>query len=457
MENNSDLLLQVGDAIKDLKTFSEISVLNICLLSGCGIIKDSDDNTVEKIFKHSDGSLHQLFDNTVVLQCIYKKAKPVFLVPTEDNINYGIYMWDYSSFNKSIKVETQCYAILSMLKLAEKYVEIYPHLSQLLIYCSSELYEFLSSFMRDENGLFVDVKNKTKSYDDKINLKINKNNIKLANQLLVFNALLYLTKLYNSEIYKKYSKELNIERYRSEISNIYAFLSNSLDQIISLPSRQLAQYINILSDCIELDEDNERIEDYKETIALLCDELINRIKANGEVEKGENNFIPVSFYTNIRCANALINGYKSSQIVKFLDFSKKIFEYVLSYYKEDLSLFIKDYDDKISISIRDIAETLKHLEQMYIINKTEKYLDMILNFYNKAVKTSNIMQNDIIVTRDFEKLFENMNVTTKPPVLLRSVRFNNKNILQVKPSKYVNNQYALYSSYIFLNLFEALD
>jgi len=50
-----------------------------------------------------------------------------------------------------------------------------------------------------------------------------------------------------------------------------------------------------------------------------------------------------------------------------------------------------------------------------------------------------------------------MNVATKPPVLLRSVKFNNKNILQVKPSKYINNQYTLYSSYLFLNLSEPIE
>ncbi|WDC84491.1 hypothetical protein PL321_01580 [Caloramator sp. mosi_1] len=209
------------------------------------------------------------------------------MTPTDEYVNLGIYMWDISSFNKVVKVEAQCYSILSMLKLAEIYRESHPNLSKLLIYYSSLFYDFLISFMRDEAGLFIDIKNKTKNSDDKISIKPNKSKVKLSDQLLVYYSLLYLNKMYNDEIYKRYAKELNIERYKAEINSIFNFISESIETALSLSSRELSQFITILYGCYKIDTELERIEMYNEFIALFSDEIINRIKANGEVEKGK--------------------------------------------------------------------------------------------------------------------------------------------------------------------------
>lgn len=457
MEDNINLIQQISGIYNELKKFSEITVLNTCILSGCGILIREDDKTIEKIYRHSDNKLHELFDNAIPIQCIYKKAKPIFLTPTDEYVNFGIYMWDVSSFNKIVKVEAQCYAILSMLKLAEKYKESQPYLSQLLIYYSSLFYEFLVSFMRDETGLFIDVKNKTKNSDEKISIKPNKSNYKLSDQLLVYLSLLYLNKMYNDEIYKKYAKDLDIERYSAELNSILNFISDSIETALSLPSRQLSQFIDILYECSKLDTNSEHAEMYKEYIALLSDEIINRIKASGEVEKGENNFEPVTFYTNIRCTNALIEGYFITKIDKFLDSANKIIKYISSYYNENLSLYIRDYDNKISISIRDIAEIFKLFNYQYLINKDSEPLNRLTKIYYNVVKISGIMQNDVLITEEIENLFENMKVSTKPPVFLKSFRINSKNTTQIKASKYVNNLYSLYSSYIFLNLIEPSD
>lgn len=457
MEENNNLLQQISNIYIELKKFSEINVLNTIILSGSGILIKEDDKTIEKIYRHSDGKLHELFDNAIPIQCIYKKAKPIFMTPTDEYVNFGIYMWDISSFNKVIKVEAQCYAILSMLKLAEKYKESRPYLSQLFIYYSSLFYEFLVSFMRDEAGLFIDVKNKTKSSDEKISIKPNKSNYKLSDQILVYLSLLYLNKMYNDEIYKKYAKDLNIERYPAELNSILNFISDSIEAILSLPSRQLSQFINTLYECSKLDKESENTEMYREFIALLSDEIINRIKASGEVEKGENNFEPVSFYTNLRCANALFEGYLVTGIDKFLDASNKIIKYISSYYNNDLSLYIHEYDNKISISIRDIAEMIKLFNYQYIINKNFEALNRLNKTYYNVIKPSGIMQNDVLITDEIEDIFDNMKVSTKPPVFLKSFRINSKNSIQIKASKYVNTQYSLYSSYIFLNLEKPAD
>jgi hypothetical protein len=103
MEENNNLLQQMNIIYNELKKFSEINVLNTIILSGCGILIKEDDKTIEKIYRHADGKLHELFDNAIPIQCIYKNAKPIFMTPTDEYINFGIYMWDISSFNKVIK------------------------------------------------------------------------------------------------------------------------------------------------------------------------------------------------------------------------------------------------------------------------------------------------------------------------------------------------------------------
>ncbi|MCX7950627.1 MAG: hypothetical protein N2594_01585 [Clostridiales bacterium] len=451
MEDNVVTLNQVQDIINNLKLFSDLTVLNTCLLSGCGSITNRNKEILEKIYNHSEDKIDDIFDNIVPIRCVYKKAKPVFAPPQDDYLNYGIYMWDINSFNKIITVEGQCYAILSMLSLANNLKETRPYLSNTLVNVATQFYDFLCSHMRNEEGLFIDVKDKSKSYEDKPDIKPNKTNIKIQNQLLVFTSLLYLKQIYNNVFNQRYANENETERFNFELSSIYEYITSIKDELIFLSSRGIAQCINLLYSCTEIDDDESRKLFYKECITLLCDELTNRIKATGEVEKGENNFSPVSFYTNIRCSNALMEGYLATGIDKFLDFSTKIYKYVLAYYNPNYSLFIQNYENKVSMSIRDIAETVKLLLLRYKIFSDEASLNTLVDFYNSAVNNSGIVQNINLATKDLESYFQNLNINDKPPIFLKSIRINFKKENTIKASKYFNTTYALYGAYVFLN------
>lgn len=306
--------------------------------------------------------------------------------------------------------------------------------------------------MKNQEGLFIEVKDKTKYTEEKIEIKPSKSKVKLHNQVFIYQSILYIIKLYNNPVYKKYAKEINIERYKVEADNIFEFIYNSTDDFISISSKNLSYVISSLHNCMCVDEDIYKHNKYKEIITLLCDELTNRIKATGEVEKGENNFTPVSFYTNVRCSNALLEGYLSTGLDKFLECANRIYKYISLYYNPSLSLFIKNYEDKVSISIRDIADILKLLYLQYKIYSDNKIIERFLDLYSVAIKNSGIVQNQTLATNDWNDYFQNLNINNKPPVFLKGIRINIKNNNLIKPSKYFNSFYALYSSYLFLNM-----
>lgn len=452
MEDTVVNLNQVQDIINNLKLFSNLTVINTCLFSGCGSITKGNKDTLEKIYNHSEDKIDEVYDNIVPIMCVYKKAKPIFATPQDEYLNYGIYMWDINSFNKIITVEGQCYTILSMLSLANTLKETRPYLTNTLIIVATQFYDFLCTYMRNEEGLFIDVKDKSKVYEEKPDIKPNKSKTKVQNQLLVFTSLLHLKQMYVNVFNEKYRDENIIERYDVELTSIYDFITSIKYDLVSLSSRCIAQCINLLYSCYEIDEDDDRKLFYKECITLLCDELINRIKATGEVEKGENNFSPVSFYTNIRCSNALIEGYLATGIDKFLDFSTKIYKYISAYYNPNYSLFIQNYENKVSISIRDISETVKLLLSRYKIFNDEICLNTIIEFYNSAVNNSGIVQNISLATDNLESYFQNLNLNDRPPIFLKSIRINFKKENTVKASKHFNSTYALYGAYVFLNI-----
>lgn len=118
MQEDNELLISINHCLDQLKLYSKSTIINSCLLSGCGFIRETEDNIFEKIYNHNQYKIDEIFDNLTPISCIYKKAKPVFATPPEDFVNPGIYMWDFSGFNKTILPESQAFAIISMLTLS---------------------------------------------------------------------------------------------------------------------------------------------------------------------------------------------------------------------------------------------------------------------------------------------------------------------------------------------------
>jgi hypothetical protein len=104
------------------------------------------------------------------------------------------------------------------------------------------------------------------------------------------------------------------------------------------------------------------------------------------------------------------------------------------------------------------SEIIKGLFIYYSLNKKDRILKMILDFYTSSIEKSKIVPS--IEERHFK--FKNKEVLmaeelpllsecNKVPVFLKNFRFVFKKTQVYTTSKYFNSNYALYSSYLFLN------
>jgi hypothetical protein len=133
-----------------------MSITNVewsCLFSGAGIVHSSG----EKLHREDkDSSV-----NVSYLKCLYKKSKPVFLKPPDRSNMDETIVWDDKSFSRVITPDSQAMAILAMCSCAELLYPNDPCLASSLVKNAGYCRDFSSSFMRNSDGLFISVEDKT--------------------------------------------------------------------------------------------------------------------------------------------------------------------------------------------------------------------------------------------------------------------------------------------------------
>lgn len=442
---------------------SNFSLSNIewgCLYSGAGIIHILNDKDINKLFgKHNPEGKKLFMDNLVMTKCLYKKAKPSFTKPPEEILNPGKYMWDFTSFNKEIPPSSQALGMLSLCKAAEFYMIENPTLGAVMLKSAQIYYDFTTTYLRNEEGLFISSENKTKFINDELIIKQSKSSPKIVDQVLMHEAILALysvTSRGNIEAYRSHKSET----YLREADSIFKFLFTNYNQLLEESSRDISQIISSLARCCHIQKDTESRINYNHLIALLCAELESRIKITGEVEKNHDNLDPASLITHFRSASALLEGYKETGIEKFRDISLRIFRFLEELYDYSINLFVMGDYKKIGYSSRDIAEVLKALLMYYSIEKNTRILQMIIDFYEASIEKSGLVQSipaGKLSLEGFENIADSIaeqtEESTKAPVFLKSFRINNKKSSICTVSGYFSSNYSLYLSYIALYYF----
>jgi hypothetical protein len=442
---------------------SSLSLNNIewgCLYSGAGIIHILNDKDINKLFnKLSSNEKKRLTDNIVLLKCLYKKAKPCFVKPPEEIINPGKYMWDFSSFSKEILPAAQALSILCLCRAAEIHRDTNPDLGTIMLK-SGEIYcDFATTYLRNDEGLFVSAEDKTKFINEELNIKLSKSVPKLLDQVLMHEALLMLHSLTSKDNIDCY-KSSKSSSYLAEANNLFKYIFSNYNLFLESTSKDISQFISSLVRCCHVQKDTEITVNYQHLVALLCAELESRIKITGEVEKNHSNLETASLITHFRSASALIEGYFETGIEKFKEIALRIFRYLDDLYDYSANLFVLGDYKKIGYSSRDIAEVLKALLLYYKVEENHRIVDMITDFYETAIETSGLIQSVPSFTSKFEG-FEDFKISHAPlmtevekaPVFLKSFRINNKKASVCTVSTYFSSSYSLYLSYIGLYYF----
>lgn len=448
-----------------LLKLSYISYNNVkwsCLYSGAGILHILSDKELRRIshkFKDRSGVRESLKD-VALLKCIYKKGKPIFSVPPDEILNPGSYMWDYASFNKIITPSSQAMGILALLKSAEINYEDDSLASYLMVSSAENYYDFLTTYLRNDSGLFVSVENKTKYIQDELKIKIDQKEAKLLEQVFVHEAFLHLYKTTSNEKFKEFYDSKN-DKYYAESKCLFTFIFENYNHLLEASTKDISYTISSLSRCCKLNTDTQQTINYQHLIALLCAELESRIKINGEIEKSITDSTPASIVTHFRAASALLHGYMETNIDKFKDLAHLIYSYLSDLYDSSLGLYLQGDYNKLKYSIRDIADVFTSLLNYYYIFKDDSIVKTLEDFYASAVESSGILESiasseDVYLGNNinFNNLIPLSSDTGRAPVFLKSFRMNFKKTTTVNISKHFNSFYSLYASYLFLNLID---
>lgn len=430
-----------------------------CLYSGAGIpLTQGEEYSLNGLLniEHVNPS-DNIFQKPVPLKCIYKKSKPGLVNANSVETGCTNYTWDPKSFDRVITSSSQANMILALCTWAELLINEDLMLGSLLVKNAEIFYDFLSTYLRNEDGLFISVEDKTKSPDKDVKTKPCQKDSKLRDQLCVFEALMCLHHTTSRSEIKEYFNPQN-SKYIVEARSLFNYINENYHDFLEMSSKQISLSISILARCCKYETDGEQLVSFNQLIALLCAELESRINVAGILERGYNNSAPASFITHFRAASALLEGSAETGIKKFSCLSERTFEYLIDLFDYSMGLFITGDSTELSYSIRDIAEIIKGLYLYCSSYKKERSQKVLLDFFTSSIEKSRIMPSvesryfkygnrEVQIPDEIPLFFE----CSVPPVFLKSFRFIFKKNRYYTLSKYFNSSYSLYSSYLFMN------
>ena len=452
----------IYDIRSKLNNFSLNNIMWSSLFSGMGIINPLTEKDVERFFKlnKSDNNTKDLLSNYVPIKCIYAKGHPIFVNPPVEILNPGKYMWDFDSFDRSISLSAQAFLILDLCIAAELLYESSITDGLIALKSARLIYDFISTYLRNEDGLFVNGVDKTKDFEKDLKIKISSKKVNLYEQILVFEASLYLHNVSCDEYYKEY-KTSKSETFINEALSLFDYIHNNYQLLFDLSTKDIALSISSLSRCCSITADTKLKENLRFLIFNLMCELEARIVITGEVKDDLDRDVTSSVISHFKVYSAMLEGFMQIGVEKFKDIAERIYNTILDLYDPALGLFLmKDYNH-ISYTISDIAEIIKSFLLNEMIYKNSNSLETLRSFYDFSIDRSGIVQSIVkkiinsnsmdIILGEHIPLMDEIN---KAPIFLKNLKFKiSKKNTTYEISKSYNSLYGLYASYLFLFYF----
>jgi hypothetical protein len=466
MGGNYFMDFKINNIYEDLEDIQfkliNFSIDNIkwsCIFSGMGIINPLTEKEIDSISKIFDSNENTklLLSNYVPIQCIYNKGNPSFTEPPPEILNPGMYMWDFSSFNKNLSIEAQSYAILCLCNVANLYYRTNTSEGYIMIKTARRFYDFMSTYLRNADGLFVSGQDKTKNFDKKLKIKIDDEDTNLFVQIIAFEAILNLHNLTSKETYREYHTSKS-KYYLMEALNLFKYLYDNYNLFLDLNTKELSQCVSSLTRCVNIIDNNELNDNIKFIVSHLCAELEARVKITGEVEKDCEDTTNASLITHFRASTAMLEGYQLTNLNNFMNTAINISTTLQDLYDSSIGLFVTGNHKSINYSISDVSEIIKYFILLKYISNNSYSLSILKEFYHYSIEKTSIIQaiaKNTIKIQDTDYFLEDniplMDEINKAPVFLKNFKLKlSKKTIEFETSKFFCSESSLYASYMLL-------
>lgn len=344
--------------------FAKESIKQIVLHSKCGICT----STKELKIKNIPNIDINIFKENSPLLCIYKKANPK--IEGEKNKMF----WDESSFKKEINISSNAFMTLCILDLVDYYkkfqgidkslyslTHVYGNLARLQL-------DFYSSYMRSEEGVFVDKINVSEDMPGDIKFEVKKNKFKFSDQALMMVSYYKLSTLSDSKDFETY------RIFSEDILNMFLTYREELYELSLEENIKLCFALNIFYKYSNMEE-------AKTLLLDLMDYMVTRIEGEEDLKIEYQALILINIY--------LFNKYTG--LMMFSKSGNKINEDLLSLYNQEQGIFLKKSDKKeIDFSSSEIFFYL--LSTLYY-NEDNEGLNNLGDIYKRQVIHSGIVSS----------------------------------------------------------------
>lgn len=299
---------------------SKESIKNIVLYSKCGITIDSK----ELSLKHIPSTDINTLNLNSPLLCIYKKASPKL------KLDNNSFCWDDDKLKKDISISSNAYMSLCILELVDYYknfksVDSKKYvLSPLYVELAKRQLDFFASYLRNQDGVFVDKKDCTDPIVGKIKFKDSNKGFKFSEQALLMNA------FYKCSSYLDGSKKESYKDFSLDILKMFIDFKEEMYEIPFEDKLMLCLNMNVFYSYSHMEEAKLLSLD----IFDLIYEEYNKLQENSKIED----------ICIMHLNSALL--YKHTSLFKFKKVCCKFYDILSKHYNENLSLFIRPSESK---------------------------------------------------------------------------------------------------------------
>ena len=300
--------------------FAKESTKHIILKSKCGINIPLKELKI-KSFSNIDITT---FKEISPLLCVYKRSSTKLL--THKNNMF----WDEDSFKKEVTISSNGYLTLCLLELAKYYKnfenidkELYT-LHHMYMELSRAQLDFYSSYLRNEEGLFVDKKDISDDITNELKFEDKNKKFKYSNQILMMNCY---------ALYAKLSENKEAEIYENFSNDILNMILNYREEIYNLSLNEKINILSLLNIYLRFNEHND--------VLLLSIDLMDLIY---EQLKECTDSISIS-NTSLAFMTSMLFKHNTG-ISKYDEFNEDLYEKLLDLYDDERGIMIKTQSKK---------------------------------------------------------------------------------------------------------------